>query len=169
MFSFHKSDASRSRQSSVDSQATGSTTFIATSDLWTDQCSRSSSRVAMHSPEQQPRVYPARRSSVFNLRSRSNTGNSMTPSLLSLGHSDMAEHEPSWNGSPPRTRQVGSQNQKEAAGSRRSLFRGKRGKRLSETMATGVGVVDETDAGEKRNSILRKGKKANHQSEDSGK
>jgi hypothetical protein len=92
----------------------------------------------------------------------------MTPSLLSLGHSDMAEHEASWNGSPPRTRQAGNQNQKEVAGSRRSLFRGKRGKRLSETMATSMGV-DETDAGEKRNSILRKGKKANHQSEDSGK
>ncbi|KAF1832775.1 hypothetical protein BDW02DRAFT_554005 [Decorospora gaudefroyi] len=166
MFSFHKSDASRSRQSSVDSEATGPTTPTAASDLWPDQCSMSPPHLGAHSPEQQQRVYAVRRSSVFNLRSRSNTATSMTPSLLSLSHSDMAEHDALQHGSPPGQRQAGSKSQKEATGSRRSLFRGKRGKRLSETTGTAVDEY-EGDASEKRMSVLRRAKKGN-QYQDAG-
>jgi hypothetical protein len=167
MFSFHKNDASRSRQSSIDSEATGPTTVSAGSDLWPDQGSMSTSHVGTHSPEQHHRGYPARRSSVFNLRSRSNTATSMTPSLLSLSHPDMVEHEASWHGSPPGYWQAANKNQKESTGSRRSLFRGKRGKRLSETTMSADAY--EGDVTEKRTSILRKGRRGNNQSEDTSK
>jgi hypothetical protein len=160
MFSFHKSDASRSRQSSVDSEATGATTFTSGSDPCLDQGSMSSSHVGAHSPEQHHRGYSARRSSVFNLRSRSNTATSMTPSLLSLSHPDMAEHD----ASPPGYWQAGSKSQKESTGSRRSLFRGRRGKRLSET--TMGGDAYEGDANEKRASVIRRGRKGNNLSEE---
>jgi hypothetical protein len=168
MFSFHKSDASRSRQSSIDSEAIGPTSSTAGSDIWPDQYSMSSSHVGSHSPEQHYRGYPARRSSVFNLRSRSNTATSMTPSLLSLSHPDMAEYESS--GSPPGSWQAGNKSQKESTGTRRSLFRSKKGKRLSETVVTTTGVDEyEGDNNERRASILRKGRRGNNQSEDAGK
>ena len=168
MFSFHKTDASRSRQSSVDSQATGPNFPTTSSESWLEQYPTHSSHAGMHSPEQQPRAYPARRSSVFNLRSRSNTATSLTPSLLSLSHSEMAEHEGSWHGSPPGHRQIGNRSHKEATGSRRSLFRGKKGKRLSETPMINVDEY-EGDANERRSSILRKSKRFNSQAEDAGK
>jgi hypothetical protein len=165
MFSFHKSDVSRSRQSSVDSEAFGPTTFTAGSDLGPDQHSMSSSHVGSHSPEQYHRGYPVRRSSVFNLRTRSNTATSMTPSLLSLSHPEMAEHDVS----PPGSWQAVIKSQKETTGSRMSLFRGRKGKRLSETVATTMGVdAYEGDTNERRASILRKGRRGNNQSEDAG-
>lgn len=158
MFSFHKTDASRSRQSSVDSQAIGPTIPTASSDFWSEQFSTHSTHPGMHSPEQH-RAHPARRSSVFNLRSRSNTATSMTPSLLSLSHSEMADHEASWHGSPPGHRHTSNKSHKESTGSRRSLFRGKKGKRLSETPMINVDEF-EGDVSERRSSILRKGKRS---------
>jgi hypothetical protein len=167
MFSFHKTDASRSRQSSLDSQATGPTIPTTVSDFWPEQYPMHSSHPGMHSPEQH-RAHPARRSSVFNLRSRSNTATSITPSLLSLGQSDMADHEASWHGSPPGQRQSSNRSYKESIGSRRSLFRGKKGKRLSETPMINVNDF-EGDASERRTSILRKTKRSNTQVEDASK
>jgi len=163
MFSFHKSDASRSRQSSVDSQATGHTTYTAAADLWSDQCTEYQSHGGIPSPELHNRN-PARRSSVFNLRSRSNTATSVNPSLLSLTQHDMAEHDATWHGSPPARRHTGNKSLKESA-SRKSLFRGKKGKRLSETSQI---VVDdcEGDATERRTSILRRARRGTNQSED---
>jgi hypothetical protein len=103
---------------------------------------------------------------VFNLRSRSNTATSMTPSLLSLSHPEMAEHD----ASPPESWQAEIKSQKETTGSRKSLFRGKKGKRLSETVATTMGVdAREGDTNERRTSILRIGRRGNNQSEDTGK
>ncbi|KNG47213.1 pak-box p21-rho-binding protein [Stemphylium lycopersici] len=165
MFSFHKSDVSRSRQSSVDSQATGPQGSTFGQDIWPDQQPMSSSHAGGHSPELQHRFNPARRSSVFNLRSRSNTATSMTPSLLSLNQPDMADHETSWHGSPPGNHQ-GSGKSHQSTGSRRSLFRGKKGKRLSETPIIGVDE-HEGDVSDRRTSILRKSRRGTNQSEDS--
>ncbi|CAN9260191.1 unnamed protein product [Alternaria alternata] len=77
----------------------------------------------------------------------------------------MAEHEGSWHGSPPGHRQIGNRSHKESTGSRRSLFRGKKGKRLSETPMINVDEY-EGDANERRSSILRKSKRFNSQAED---
>ncbi|RYN75998.1 hypothetical protein AA0117_g6162 [Alternaria alternata] len=79
----------------------------------------------------------------------------------------MAEHEGSWHGSPPGHRQIGNRSHKESTGSRRSLFRGKKGKRLSETPMINVDEY-EGDANERRSSILRKSKRFNSQAEDAG-
>ena len=171
MFSFHKSDVlPQSRQSSVDSPVTGLATPDAEPDLWMSRSSGSSSHGGLHSPEP-PRFHSSKRSSVFNLRSRSNTATSLTPSLLSLSHPDMAEHEASLHEPPPSSRQYGSQSQGELSGpgSRRSLFRGKKGKRLSDAVASSIGAADykEADAAGKRISVLRKGRRPNDQSEGS--
>lgn len=157
MFSFHKNDVPRSRQSSVDSQATGIQAPAFAQDPWTDQRSMSTSHGGTHSPDHHHhRFNPARRSSVFNLRSRSNTATSLTPSLLSLGQHDMAEHESSWH-------EKGHQ----STGSRRSLFRGKKGKRLSETGVVAAPAADEQEeATDRRTSILRKSRRGTNQSED---
>ncbi|CAG5175429.1 uncharacterized protein ALTATR162_LOCUS8099 [Alternaria atra] len=77
----------------------------------------------------------------------------------------MAEHEGSWHDSPPGHRQTGNKNHKESTGSRRSLFRGKKGKRLSETPMINVDEYD-GDANERRTSILRKSKRGNTQAEE---
>ncbi|KAF1851162.1 uncharacterized protein K460DRAFT_29036 [Cucurbitaria berberidis CBS 394.84] len=165
MFSFHKSDAlPRSRQSSIDSLALGPSTSDAEPDLWVSQGSGLSSHGGMHSPEQRQRAYSTRRSSVFNLRSRSNTATSMTPSLLSLSHPDMAENEASLHEPPSRSHFESS-----GPGARRSLFRGKKGKRSSETVTSSIDATDykETDASEKRTSVLRKGRRQHNQPEGS--
>ncbi|EMD67475.1 hypothetical protein GGP41_007365 [Bipolaris sorokiniana] len=160
MFSFHKSDVSRSRQSSIDSQATGTHPSTFAPDSWQDHRSTPSSHGGTHSPEQLHRFNPARRSSVFNLRSRSNTATSLTPSLLS--QYDMADHDASWHDS-----QSGHPKAHPSTGSRRSLFRGKKGKRLSETGIAG-GDDYEGDASERRTSLLRKARRSGNQPEDSG-
>ncbi|KAF1939293.1 hypothetical protein EJ02DRAFT_258697 [Clathrospora elynae] len=169
MFSYSGSDAiSPSRQSSIDSQATEPTTSSAGSDIHIDQCSGSPFAVAMHSPEQQHKFHAAKRSSVFNLRSRSNTASSTTPSLLSLGHSDMAEHDASWYGPLPGPGQAGNESQKESSviGPRRSLFRGRKGKRLSEAVVSGIDVGEcEGDGSARRMSILRKSRRQHSQAE----
>lgn len=66
---------------------------------------------------------------------------------------------------------LGNQSQSESStnGARRSLFRGKKGKRLSETVVSSIAAVDyrDTDGGGKRASVLRKGRKPDIQSEHS--
>ncbi|CAO2649340.1 Nn.00g067250.m01.CDS01 [Neocucurbitaria sp. VM-36] len=84
----------------------------------------------------------------------------------------MAEHEASLHdGPPPTCRQSRSQTPIEplGTGTKRSLFRGKKGKRLSETVTSSIGAVDyqEPDAAGKRTSVLRKGRRQNNQSESS--
>ncbi|CAE7007884.1 hypothetical protein CFE70_001516 [Pyrenophora teres f. teres 0-1] len=78
----------------------------------------------------------------------------------------MADHEATWHGSPPARRHTGNRTLKESA-SRKSLFRGKKGKRLSETSQI---VVDdcEGDGTERRTSILRRTRRGTNQSEDAG-
>ncbi|KAH9872894.1 hypothetical protein J1614_005288 [Plenodomus biglobosus] len=167
MFSFHKADAPRSRQSSIDSQAIGS---HPTSDF---ELGTPLDAAAAHAGTQASShftIHSARRSSVFNLRSRSNTANSTTPSLLSLSHPDMAEHDGSWHGSPLVRLQSGGQPQGETskAGTRRSFFRGRRGKRNSEATAVSTPDFAETDLSERRASILRKDKRRVDYAEESG-
>ncbi|EOA89128.1 uncharacterized protein SETTUDRAFT_127610 [Exserohilum turcica Et28A] len=68
----------------------------------------------------------------------------------------MAEHESSWH-------EKGHQ----STGSRRSLFRGKKGKRLSETGVVAAPAADEQEeATDRRTSILRKSRRGTNQSED---
>jgi hypothetical protein len=161
MFTSHKSDAAPlSRQSSVDLSATGSLSSASTSEPWTSPCTNELSYGAMQSPERRPRAHPSKRSSVFNLRSRSNTAASMSSSILSLSPSGA-----SYNDSRPGTPLA---LQDEVPGSRKSLFRGKKGKRLSESVSSSMMLADfhEKDAGDKRMSVLRKVKRRNHQDDD---
>ena len=173
MFSFHKSDAlPRSRQSSIDSPVTIPSTF-STSDLWVSHENSPASHGAMHSPERHNKAQINKRSSVFNIRSRSNTAISTTPSLMSLSHPDMAEHDTSLHDPPPDHRILTDSSQMEIPGimTRRSLFRGKKGKRLSESVVSSIDSIEykEPDVGGKRTSVLRKGRRANNQSEGSSK
>lgn len=169
MFSFHKSDAlPRSRQSSIDFPATGPIASTPASLTGPAADVGHPSQAGMHSPEQHTRFYPGKRNSVFNLRSRSNTATSTTPSLLSLSHPDMAEHEASWQ-DPSNRSQAENPHQSESfrAGSRRSFFRGKKGRRLSETVGSHMGIGDyrEETVADRRTSVLRKGKRRDTQSD----
>lgn len=175
MFSFHKNDAlTRSRQSSVDSQATGSYPSSSIYDRGTSPDYALPANAGAYPPEQQPKIFTGRRGSVFNLRSRSNTATSTSPSLLSLSHPDMADHDGSWNEYPFNRLQSGDQSQSDASstnGSRRSFFRGRKGKRLSEAVISAVGTADQGDAAaeDRRMSVLRKGKWRNDRADDAGK
>ncbi|KAF2854243.1 hypothetical protein T440DRAFT_388382 [Plenodomus tracheiphilus IPT5] len=73
----------------------------------------------------------------------------------------MAEHEGSWHGTPLARLQSGGQTQNETikAGARRSFFRGRKGKRNSETTGAIVPDFAEMDFSERRASMLRKDKK----------
>jgi hypothetical protein len=97
---------------------------------------------------------------VFNLRSRSNTAASMSSSVLSLSPSGTSYNE-SRPGTPLALHD-------ELSGSRKSLFRGKKGKRLSESVSSSMMLAEfhEKDAGDKRISVLRKVKRWNHQDDD---
>ena len=167
MFASHRSHASsQSRRSSIDSLTAG-----LPPNPWTHSSSDVGSRPETRSSDQNTKVHAPRRSSVFTLRSRSNTSTSTTPSLLSLSHSAMAEHESTWHASPPDQSPFGSQSQNQSelfkAGARRSFFRGKKGKRLSETVVSSADTLEYSNGGvgEKRTSLLRKGKKRDYQPE----
>ena len=161
MFTSHKSDAPpRSRQSSVDSPVTGPSSPTSPPEPWPSQCFDDYPYGAMQSPEQRPRAYCSKRSSVFNLRSRSNTATSTVSSLSPLGMG----HDESRPGSPFFLRQYGHQ-ETEPSASRKSLFRGKKGKRLSESVSSSIILTEyqDMDMGDKRTSVLRKGKRRNNQ------
>jgi hypothetical protein len=160
MFTSLKSDAAPlSRQSSVDLSATGSLSSASTSEPWTSQCTNELPYGVMQSPERKSRAHSSRRSSVFNLRSRSNTTASMS-SVLSLTPSGTS-HGESRPGTPLALHD-------EVPGSRKSLFRGKKGKRLSESGSSSMILAEfhEKDVGDKRMSVLRKVKRWNHQDDD---
>ncbi|KAF9695121.1 hypothetical protein EKO04_007087 [Ascochyta lentis] len=98
------------------------------------------------------------------MRSRSNTAISTASSIISSGPADMASYDHALPpGSPPPLRHVGSHSRLDPSGPRRSIFRGRMSKRLSESTGPGVDIDDyqEVDAGRKRASFLRKRKGAN--------
>lgn len=166
MFAFHKNETlSRSRQSSIDSPLAESRSLTSVPDSITaSQCSADSDYTeGMHSPERRRRTASSRRSSVFNMRSRSNTAASTASSIMSSSHPDMAAYDHASPGSPPTLRHVPSHSRLDNSGPRRSMFRGKMGKRLSESIGSGVDADDyqEVDAGRKRASFLRKRKGTN--------
>jgi hypothetical protein len=167
MFAFHKSDAlSRSRQSSVDSPGIEISTPPASTDPWGSHSLDAPQHQEMHSPEQRRRPQPGRRSSVFTLRSRSNTANSIASSHVPL--SPRRTNEFSFPLESPAISQGSTQGYFDQHGQRKSMFRGKMGKRLSESLtpAAGTDEYPEADTGRKRSSFLRKGRKGTNDSDD---
>jgi hypothetical protein len=167
MFTSHKGDAQpRSRQSSMELSASRHPSSAAPSEPWASQCIDDPSNAynAMQSsPEERYRSYSGKRSSVFNLRSRSNTAASTTSTMLSSSPSGMSEHDISRPGTSLTLHQQEQAGHGERSGSRKSFFRGRKGKRLSETVSTSMIVTDsqDQDGGERRMSLLRKNKKTN--------
>jgi hypothetical protein len=166
MFSSHKSDAPRSGPS-VDFPATSSLSDASTSESWNTQCFDG----AMQSSEQRLVSHSSKRSSVFNLRSRSNTANSTTSTVLSLSPPGMSQGAMSRPATPLALQQHGHQAHTEQVGPRKSLFRGRIGKRLSESVSSSIVLTEyqEKDIGDKRMSVLRRAKRWNNQSEDPSK
>jgi hypothetical protein len=165
MFTSNKSDAQpRSRQSSMDLSVSGFPSTASTLESWSSQGIDDTPH-AYHtmqtSPEQRHRAYSTKRSSVFNFRSRSNTGAS-TISVLSLSPA-MSENDGSRPGTALTFHQQEQSGHHERSGSRKSLFRGKKGKRLSESVSASplVSEQSEQDGGERRMSMLRKKKSIN--------
>jgi hypothetical protein len=68
---------------------------------------------------------------------------------------------------PLSFQQHGHQGQPEQSGSKKSLFRGRMGKRLSESVSSGTAMTDdqEKDTGDKRMSVLQRAKRWNSQPE----
>jgi hypothetical protein len=165
MFTSHKSDAQpRSRQSSMDLSVSGLPSAASSSEPWSSQGIDDTPHAyhAMQtSPEQRHRAYSTKRNSVFNFRSRSNTGAS-TISVLSLSPA-MSEYDGSRPGTATTFHQQEQSGHHERSGSRKSLFRGKKGKRLSESVSPNPLVPEhsERDGGERRMSMLRKKKSIN--------
>jgi hypothetical protein len=111
MFAFHKNETlSRSRQSSIDSPLTENRSLTSVPDsISASQCSADSDYTeGMHSPEQRPRAASTRRSSVFNMRSRSNTAASTASSIMSSSHPDLAAYDHGTPGSPNALRHIPS-------------------------------------------------------------
>jgi hypothetical protein len=156
MFFFNKTNASlRYRQSSADSHVTGPSA----TDSWVSPYSDSSTYGDTPSPEQRERGVLGKRSSVFTLRSRSNTATPTDSS--SLSHTSTMTGTDS---SSPRSSQhsrslTGSQiSLSEMSGPKISLFsRGKRLQRQSSQLSS-ASVSDETEQVDtsKRSSVLRK-------------
>jgi hypothetical protein len=171
MFTSHKGDAQpRPRQSSMESSAPRHPSFAAPSEPWASECIDDHSyayNAMQSSPEERYRSYSGKRSSVFNLRSRSNTGASTTSTILSSSLSGMSENDTSRPGTSLTVHQHDQSGHSERSGSRKSLFRGRKGKRLSETVPSNIVVTEaqEQDGGERRMSLLRKNKKRNNQTE----
>ncbi|KAF2176275.1 hypothetical protein K469DRAFT_607634 [Zopfia rhizophila CBS 207.26] len=168
MFLFNKNNAvQHSRQSSIDSLVTVPSTSASTSDAWVSQCSDASCFGEMPSPEQQERTHPTKRNSVFNLRSRSNTATSTASSFMSLTSGMTGTESPSHRSSQD-LRHFAGQSLLELPGAKRSLFaRGKKQKRQSGRISPGYGAYEreEVDVGNKRASVLRKGRRGIHLAE----
>ncbi|KAF2028997.1 hypothetical protein EK21DRAFT_68705 [Setomelanomma holmii] len=167
MFVSHKSDASpQSGQTSMEFPV-GAVPPASSSDPWNAQSLDDSTNGATQLPEQRHRAYSGKRISVFNLRARSNTATSTISSFTSLSPSSMARGEAPRPGSPFVFLPEGSHGPVEQSGYRKSLFRGMKGKRLSESVSSSMIVTEfqEMDVGDKRTSVLRKAKRRNNQSE----
>ncbi|KAF2446402.1 hypothetical protein P171DRAFT_442783 [Karstenula rhodostoma CBS 690.94] len=142
MFASQKNNVfTASTQSSVDSLVTSRSTSTSVSDVGASQSSEHSSYGDPHSPEQRIGPLSGRRHSVFTLRSRSNTATS-TASFASPSSPNMD------------------------ASSSRSLFRSKKGKRLSGS-SSHAHEHDEPQVATRRSSMLRKSKKQIDQAESS--
>ncbi|KAF2679592.1 hypothetical protein K458DRAFT_393720 [Lentithecium fluviatile CBS 122367] len=168
MFTHNKTNTlPASRQSSVDSLVTVPSSSTSASDLWVSQCSTASSYGDLPSPERHTGTAPGKRSSVFNLRSRSNTATSTTSSFVSIAPPSMAAHDGSSRRSSQDLRHFTGHSFMELNAGRRSLFRGKKGKRLSGSLSPSFSSpdIDEADAGTKRTSVLRKNRRPNNLSE----
>lgn len=155
MFAFHKNESlSRSRQSSIDLPSESPSLTSLSDSMAASQCSEPVYIEGMHSPERRPRAASGRRTSVFTMRSRSNTAASTASSIMST---DTATHHYASPKSPTSLRHP---SHSRPDGPRRSMFRGKMGKRLSESIGGGMEVDDyqEVDVGKKRASFLRKRK-----------
>jgi hypothetical protein len=136
MFLFNKSSAlPRSRQSSIDSLGTDPSN----SDVWMSQCSDTSSPREVSSPEPRDRQHSSKRSSVFNLRNRSNTSTS------TLSFASLSSAMTGMDGSSQDLRQTSSSPPSflEIPGPRRSLFRGRKSKRQSNQLASAVGLEED--------------------------
>jgi hypothetical protein len=165
MFALNKNNAlPASTQSSVDSLVTVPSSSASTSDLWVSQCSTASSYADLPSPERPagtaPGLAAAKRSSVFTLRSRSNTAASATSSFMSVAP-PLVGHDNTSRRSSQDLRHLPGQSFMDLHTGRRSIFRGKKGKRLSGSLSPGFSSldIDEMDAMAKRTSILRKSKR----------
>lgn len=175
MFLFNKSNAAPgSRQLSIDSLVTDpSTSTLAStsaSEAGVSQCSDASSYVEMPSPEQRERPLTGKRSSVFTLRSRSNTTNSTMSSFVSV--SPVMARPDSSRRTSQDLHHLAGQSLSELSGAKRSLFtRGKRGKRLSGNFSPTFDLEgsEEADSRGKRVSVLRKSRRGVNQSEGSRK
>lgn len=150
MFALQRNHAlTASNQSSVDSLVTSKSTSTSMSDVGASQSSELSSYGDPHSPEQRIGSFSGKRHSVFTLRSRSNTASSTT-SFVPPSSPNMSGYD---------------------ASSSRSLFKSKKGKRLSGSFSHQLHAHDHSEAqgGPRRASMLRKAKKHNEQSDSSGK
>jgi hypothetical protein len=172
MFLFNKNNpVPHSRTSSLDSPVTDPSVSTPTSEAGVSQCSDASSYGEMPSPEQQERPYPGKRSSVFNLRSRSSTSTSTASSLMAMSPA-MGRPSSSQRASQQDFRNLAGQSTSELSAGKRSLFnRGNRRKRLSGhfSSAQDVEEVEEGDSVSKRSSVLRKSRRGVNQSEGSRK
>jgi hypothetical protein len=150
----------------VDSPSLEISTPPTSTDPWGSQCLDAPPNQDMHSPEQRRRAQPGRRSSVFTLRSRSNTANSTASSYVPL--SPRGTTESNYPFESPAIPQGAAQGYFDQHGQRKSMFRGKMGKRLSESLASGAGTEEyqDADTGRKRSSFLRKGRKGTNDSDD---
>lgn len=171
MFAFNKNHAlPGSRQSSIDSLVTDPSTSASTSEVWVSQCSDTSSYGELPSPEQHTGGHAAsKRSSVFTLRSRSNTTNSIASSFVSVTSPSMAGQDGSSHRASQDVRQLAGHSFMDLQAGKRSLFRGKKGKRLSGALSPSfiMNENEETDASTKRSSVLRKNRRQANQSESS--
>ncbi|KAF2866557.1 hypothetical protein BDV95DRAFT_202960 [Massariosphaeria phaeospora] len=172
MFKFNKNAVPPPlRQSSIDSLVTdtSTSTSISTSDAWVSQHSEPSSHGDVLSPEQRTRPYPGKRSSVFNLRSRSNTAASRTSSIVSLTPPTMIAQGSTSRRSSQDFHHLAGQSFFDHPSAKRSFFRGKKGSRSSGALSPGSPTRDyeEADATSKRASMLRKGKRTGNQAESS--
>ncbi|KAH7087311.1 hypothetical protein FB567DRAFT_548626 [Paraphoma chrysanthemicola] len=167
MFASHKSDAApQSTQLSVDDPVYPALA-ASPSEPRISQCLDDSTNGIMHSPEQRYKAHSSKRASVFNLRARSNTTTSTNSSYTIHNPIDMAFAEASRPASPFVIHN-GPHGAVEQSSYRKSLFRGKKGKRLSESVSSSILVTEfqEMDFGDKkRTSVLRKAKKRNNVSE----
>jgi hypothetical protein len=168
MFTSSKHNASpplpSSTQLSANSFPLGTDPSTSTFELWPSNGSDASL------PEQYVGAHAGRRNSGFNLRARSDTS-------MSASSSWAAETPPSTAGNDTASRRISQdihhlagQSFMDINGTKRSIFRGKKGKRASSSFASSLNSneVEEMDVGSKRASILRRTKKSNSQSEGSG-
>jgi len=162
MFTLNKNNAlPASSQSSVDSLVAASSPSNSGSDLWVSQYSNASSYADLPSPPRPTGSTAGKRTSVFNLRSRSNTATSTASSFVSIAPPSMVGHDNSSHRSSQDLRNLTGQSFMELHTGRRSLFRGKKGKRLSGSLSPGFSSpeMDDMDAAAKRTSVLRKSKR----------